>query len=114
MVRETSEPYIHIKCAIFLLLVIQVPNEINENPQVEVLDFQKEKYKKNDACSKSKRTTGVFEELSLVVRWLEHWNAEAKNNDTIYVRVDTNEEDKLNMRIYIYAKRTVGGILRIE
>lgn len=62
--------------------------------------------KKNDACSKSKRTTGVFKQLSLVVRWLEHWNAEAKNNDTIYVRVDTNEEDKLNMR-------TVGGILRI-
>lgn len=31
--------------AIFLLPVIQVPNEINENPQVEVLDFQKEKEK---------------------------------------------------------------------
>lgn len=38
VVRETSKPY-----AIFLLLVIQVPNEINENPQVEVLDFRKEK-----------------------------------------------------------------------
>lgn len=51
VVRETSKPY-----AIFLLLVIQVPNEINENPQVEVLDFRKENKIQKRRMQRQKQT----------------------------------------------------------
>lgn len=40
----------------------------------------------------------AFEALSLVVQWLGYWNAVAKNNDIIYIRVDA-DKNELNMRI---------------